>query len=67
MHELGHVVGLGHAKSSQQIMFASMSRKTATWRAGDATGLSMVGATHGCVRAVSAAMAPQQAQSGWMN
>jgi hypothetical protein len=63
MHELGHVVGLGHAEHVKQIMFPSMSRKTATWRAGDVTGLSMVGATRGCVRAATtSAMAVQQSQ-----
>jgi len=63
MHELGHVVGLGHAEHAEQIMFPSTSRKTATFRAGDVTGLSMVGATHGCVRAASSAMAPAQVRT----
>jgi len=64
MHELGHVVGLGHAEHPEQIMFPSTSRKKATFRAGDVTGLSVVGASHGCVGAdVSSAMAPQPAKT----
>ncbi len=43
MHELGHVVGLGHAKQKAQVMYPAATRKPAEWGAGDWSGLRQLG------------------------
>lgn len=48
MHELGHAVGLAHVKDKRQIMYRTMTRKRATWGAGDYNGLRKVGKAAGC-------------------
>ena len=48
MHELGHAVGLQHVKDKRQIMYGTMTRKKATWGAGDKNGLRKVGKAAGC-------------------
>ena len=48
MHELGHAVGLQHVKDDQQIMYPTLTRKKATWGAGDRNGLRKVGKAAGC-------------------
>lgn len=51
MHELGHVVGLGHAEGRPQVMYATLLRDYPTaWGAGDLTGLHSLGAAKGCIR-----------------
>ena len=49
MHELGHAVGLGHTGDRTQIMYSTMTRKTAAYGAGDRTGLRVLGKVSGCL------------------
>jgi hypothetical protein len=48
MHEFGHAVGLEHVRDRKQIMYSTMTRKRATWGAGDQNGLRKVGKAAGC-------------------
>jgi hypothetical protein len=43
MHELAHVLGLGHARHQTQVMFPAATRKPAEWGAGDWAGLRQLG------------------------
>ena len=43
MHEVGHVMGLGHAQGSEQVMYPVIQKNSATWGSGDTTGLREVG------------------------
>lgn len=48
-HELGHAVGLGHARQRVQVMFPSADDENRYgWGAGDLTGLHAVGTSGGC-------------------
>lgn len=47
MHELGHVVGLGHVSSQQDAMYPSV-RGIAAYGAGDLAGFAAVGRSAGC-------------------
>jgi len=49
MHELGHAVGLDHTGDRSQIMFPTMTRKSAAYGAGDRTGLRYLGRSSGCL------------------
>lgn len=49
IHELGHVLGLAHAPSDEQIMYATITDRAARYGAGDLAGLRRVGDTRGCV------------------
>jgi hypothetical protein len=50
MHEIGHVVGLGHAAGETQVMFPSLQREyPSDWGAGDLSGLRSQGADGGCI------------------
>ena len=51
IHELGHIVGLGHVARSDQIMFAELGvqRGRAEFHAGDLAGLRLIGREAGCV------------------
>jgi hypothetical protein len=49
MHEIGHVVGLGHFTDVQQIMNPYITNGIKDFGAGDRTGLTAVGSAMGCL------------------
>jgi hypothetical protein len=51
LHELGHLVGLGHVARSDQIMFPELGvqKGRADYHAGDLAGLRLIGRDAGCV------------------
>lgn len=50
LHELGHVVGLNHAKNRRQLMYPILTNRTpAGYARGDRRGLRRVGARAGCI------------------
>ena len=51
IHELGHIVGLGHVARSDQIMFPELGvqRGRAEFHAGDLAGLRLIGREAGCL------------------
>ena len=53
MHELGHAVGLDHARSTTQVMYPAAQHMLANWGAGDLAGLRLVGTAAGCVPALA--------------
>ena len=48
-HEIGHVLGLGHAHSRRQLMYGVSSPINALLGAGDLAALARVGASQGCL------------------
>ena len=52
LHELGHLVGLGHVARSDQLMFPELGvqRGRAEYHAGDLAGLRLVGKEAGCLQ-----------------
>jgi len=52
LHEFGHALGLGHARSERQHMYSQMTKRKARWGAGDLAGLRMLGSTRGCLERV---------------
>ena len=44
LHELGHLMGLGHVDDEQQLMFPEARREVPDFAAGDLTGLAVLGA-----------------------
>jgi hypothetical protein len=54
LHELGHVIGLGHVSSPAQLMYAELAEhtsSTAEFGVGDRVGLRLVGREAGCLEA----------------
>jgi hypothetical protein len=49
MHELAHVIGLGHVGAKSQVMYHAITGGAARWGAGDLNGFRKVGDTMGCV------------------
>lgn len=52
LHELAHVIGLGHVESRTSIMNEALTQQTlssAEWGAGDLIGLRQLGRESGCV------------------
>ena len=49
LHELSHVVGLGHTNDSRQLLAPMLPRDLAGLQAGDRAGLTRVGRAGGCV------------------
>jgi hypothetical protein len=52
LHELAHVVGLGHTRDRDQLMYPDMAEQTAhttEYRSGDRQGLRLLGRDAGCV------------------
>ena len=51
LHELGHLVGLGHVSSPEEVMYPEADAKSPTdWSAGDRLGLALLGRTSGCIQ-----------------
>ncbi|MCZ3389926.1 MAG: matrixin family metalloprotease [Actinomycetia bacterium] len=54
LHEIGHVVGLGHVGSTAEIMYPTMlDRQYSRYKTGDRAGLSRVGKSLGCISGAS--------------
>lgn len=49
MHEVGHVIGIDHAKAKTQIMYKAMTGRADWWGRGDIAGLERLGADQGCL------------------
>jgi hypothetical protein len=48
MHEIGHLLGLGHTTDPDQLMTPSVPHEAAVWGAGDLRGLRRIGRVMGC-------------------
>jgi hypothetical protein len=54
LHELGHVVGLEHTSSTDELMHSVLLPRTSTgYRSGDLAGLAKVGVEGGCIEVPS--------------
>ena len=49
LHELGHVIGLGHSSSRAEIMYPYVQGSLNTYQSGDLTGLAQLGRAAGCL------------------
>lgn len=61
IHELGHLVGLGHVRTSQEIMFDELGLQTgrAEYHRGDLDGLRLLGREAGCLATPPVPRAPR--------
>ena len=48
-HELGHILGLGHARSRRQLMYGTSTTSNRLWGNGDLTAMRRLGASQGCL------------------
>ena len=60
-HELGHILGLGHARSRQQLMHGTSTTSNRLWGNGDLTALRRVGPSRGCLPSQSQRPVPDTA------
>ncbi len=49
LHELGHVIGLGHTNETSQIMYPYDEASPITYQSGDLQGLAQLGLASGCL------------------
>jgi hypothetical protein len=51
LHELGHVMGLGHTQDASQVMYPTLlpAQSAVSYGAGDLTGLHALGSSAGCL------------------
>jgi hypothetical protein len=50
LHELGHLVGMGHVSAYEEVMYPTADEKSPTdWGPGDRLGLALLGRANGCV------------------
>jgi hypothetical protein len=49
LHELGHVLGLGHVEDPAQVMHPNLVSSPAAWGSGDLAGLNLLGQRAGCL------------------
>ena len=49
LHELGHAMGLAHARDTRQLMASVLPRAATDWQPGDRAGLMKLGRSAGCV------------------
>ena len=61
MHEIGHAVGLQHARTRSQILYPMMQNTKAEFGAGDLAGLAAIGANQGCLTEEDSGWDPQSA------
>jgi hypothetical protein len=65
LHEIGHVLGLGHAGDRGQVMYPSLLRSgPGTYASGDRAGLARLGRKAGCLQVPARAAKPTFRVSG---